>query len=178
MTSQKQIIANRKNARKSTGPVTVQGKEITARNAIKHGLLSGHLLLPDESEIQLEQLRNSIFSSLAPRGELEFFLAERVLAAAWRLQRLIRIETEMMADDLQRKTTPSAFDLVFGNRHKQPTLGSAVARNLSESDNYSKLRRYETSIERGLFRALHELQSLRTAKKTDPIATLESDVTL
>jgi hypothetical protein len=82
MTSQKQIIANRKNARKSTGPVTVQGKEIIAHNAIKHGLLSGHLLLPDESEIQLEQLRNSIFSSLAPRGELEFFLAERVLAAA------------------------------------------------------------------------------------------------
>ena len=175
MTSQKQIIANRKNARKSTGPVTVQGKEIIAHNAIKHGLLSNHLLLPDESEIQLEQLRNSIFSSLAPRGELEFFLAERVLAAAWRLQRLIRIETEMMADDLQRKTTPSAFDLVFRNRLKQPTLGSAVARNLSESDNYSKLRRYETSIERGLFRALHELQSLRTTKKTDPIATLESD---
>jgi hypothetical protein len=82
MTSQKQIIANRKNARKSTGPVTVQGKEIIAHNAIKHGLLSGHLLLPDESEIQLEQLRNSIFSSLAPRGALEFFLAERVLAAA------------------------------------------------------------------------------------------------
>ncbi len=173
MTSQKQIIANRKNAQKSTGPATDQGKKITARNALKHGLLSRSLLLPDESETKLEQLRDSIFSSLVPRGELELFLAERVLTAAWRLQRMIRIETEMMTNDIQRKTTPSAFDLVFGNRHKQPTLGSAVARNLSETDNYSKLRRYETSIERGLFRALHELQSLRTTKNNS-LATLES----
>ena len=32
MTSQKQIIANRKNARKSTGPKTPQGKATVARN--------------------------------------------------------------------------------------------------------------------------------------------------
>ena len=34
----KQIIANRGNADKSTGPVTPSGKAIASRNALKHGL--------------------------------------------------------------------------------------------------------------------------------------------
>jgi hypothetical protein len=38
MTSLKQITANRKNATKSTGPVTAQGKASASRNARRHGL--------------------------------------------------------------------------------------------------------------------------------------------
>src|SRR5690349_17031260 len=38
MTSPAKIRANRRNARKSTGPRTVAGKPIVARNARRHGL--------------------------------------------------------------------------------------------------------------------------------------------
>jgi hypothetical protein len=38
MTSDRKIKANRKNARASTGPKTVQGHPRTARNARRHGL--------------------------------------------------------------------------------------------------------------------------------------------
>ena len=38
MTSQKQIEANRRNARKSTGPKSAVGKTRAAHNALKHGL--------------------------------------------------------------------------------------------------------------------------------------------
>src|SRR4051812_46605341 len=40
MATQAQIIANRENARKSTGPRTEGGKIISARNGIVHGLCS------------------------------------------------------------------------------------------------------------------------------------------
>jgi hypothetical protein len=38
MTSEKQIQANRRNARKSTGPKTPEGKDAVRLNANKHGL--------------------------------------------------------------------------------------------------------------------------------------------
>jgi hypothetical protein len=48
MGSDKQIRANRRNARKSTGPKTPEGKSVVSHNALKHGLLSQQILLPDE----------------------------------------------------------------------------------------------------------------------------------
>ena len=38
MTTYKQIEANRRNARRSTGPITEEGKLRARRNAVRHGL--------------------------------------------------------------------------------------------------------------------------------------------
>ncbi|HEX9841636.1 MAG TPA: hypothetical protein VGC20_02755 [bacterium] len=46
MASKKQIAANRRNAKKSTGPRPPEGKAASAQNAVKHGLLSRTPLLP------------------------------------------------------------------------------------------------------------------------------------
>jgi hypothetical protein len=40
MSSEKQIAANRRNARKSRGPKTPAGKTVSSRNALRHGLAS------------------------------------------------------------------------------------------------------------------------------------------
>jgi len=88
MTGIKQINANRKNAKKSTGPKTPEGKATVAFNAMKHGILSRQVLLPDEDESTLVKFGKNVRQQLQPFGEMETFLAERIITAAWRLRRL------------------------------------------------------------------------------------------
>ena len=56
MTSEKQAQANRRNALKSTGPKTPEGKAAVRLNANKHGLRSREVLLPGEDEEALKEL--------------------------------------------------------------------------------------------------------------------------
>src|SRR5262245_33555324 len=93
MTSERQAEANRQNAQKSTGPSTAAGKTAVALNGIKHGLLSRECLIKGESEAELVDFGKRLRAKLAPVGELELLLADRVVSTAWRLRRLIAVET-------------------------------------------------------------------------------------
>ena len=41
----KQLAANRRNAQKSTGPKTPEGRAVSKMNALKHGILSKEVLV-------------------------------------------------------------------------------------------------------------------------------------
>jgi len=103
-------------------------------------------------------------------------MTDRIITAAWRLRRLLRIETEMMTEDLNQKIPKWQLQSIFGteNNNQDLTLGAALARKPAKIDTYDKLRRYEAHIERSLFRALHELQKIQIARKqnTLPFPTL------
>jgi len=92
MTSDKKVEANRRNALKSTGPKTPEGKDAVRLNALKHGLLSQEVLLPGEDEATLRELGERLRAELQPVGELENLLVDRIIAAHWRLRRLGRVE--------------------------------------------------------------------------------------
>ncbi len=100
MTSDKQADANRRNALKSTGPKTPEGKNAVRLNALKHGLLSQELLLPEEDEAALMGLAERLMADLQPEGALETLLVEDIIVAHWRLRRFRRVETDMFARQL------------------------------------------------------------------------------
>ena len=98
MTSDKQIAANRTNAKKSTGPKSEVGKSLSRMNAVKHGGLAVTVVLPTtERQDAWEEHRDGTVASLAPVGHLETMLAERIAQLLWRLQRVARYESEMIA---------------------------------------------------------------------------------
>ena len=99
MTSLRQIDANRLNATRSTGPRTPAGKALVALNAMKHGLLSRESLVKSESEPELVDFGKRLRAQLAPVGELELLLADRIVSTAWRLRRLIAVETMLFNRD-------------------------------------------------------------------------------
>ena len=60
------------------------------------------------------------------------------------------------------------------------TLGRTFIRDADGANAFSKLSRYETAIERSLYKALHELQRLQAARRADgnvpPPAAIDVDV--
>jgi hypothetical protein len=98
MLSEKQMIANRNNALKSTGPKSFEGKRIVARNAVRHGLLSNVdlTLIKGENRTEYEEFSSNLIADLAPVGQLETLLAERITGFFWRLKRTGRMEKELL----------------------------------------------------------------------------------
>jgi hypothetical protein len=100
----KQLAANRRNAQKSTGPRTAQGKAISRWNALKHGVLSRALippaLEPYESRVEFDALLETLRQELDPRSALEEMLVERIATSYWRLARLLRAEAAEIAQRL------------------------------------------------------------------------------
>ena len=205
MTSEKQIKANRRNARKSTGPKTPEGKAIVRFNALKHGLRSENaLLLPGEDGSALGQLREHICADLMPMGELENLLVDQVVACIWKLRRLNLIEDGVLAwqyygiqaerrEREARSYEKSGLDFLMGDieitdeRKREEALQLArEAREIQESeiptvglafiksqDTFSRLTRYQTMLERSLYRAIHELKELQAERKSDEDSAID-----
>ncbi len=153
-TSQKQIDANRENG-KLGGVKTEEGKAVSRYNAIKHGLLSKEVLMKDEDESSLMEIGKQLRTELRPETELELILVDRITANVWRLRRVMQMEREVMEKSREN---------MFGNG-KLAKLGDTLTHyDIAHNDIYGKIIRYETSIERGIYKALHELQRLQAAR--------------
>jgi hypothetical protein len=165
MATKKQLHANRRNAFKSTGPRTPRGKALAAGNALTHGLSARKLLLTKKDDPhEFQQFRDRVWHDLNPVGQIEIILAERILAAAWRLRRILRIETEILDRDLKKKRTWYQKKKHFDPDAQPPSLGSTVADNLNSVNTYGKLLRHETTLENSLHRNLKKLQQLQSQR--------------
>lgn len=102
MASAKKLIANQKNAKKSTGPKTVKGKARSKMNALAHGMRAAVLVIPGEQAEEWDIHRVGTVASLAPVGTLETELADRVAALIWRLRRAVAYETVVTAAGVTR----------------------------------------------------------------------------
>ena len=73
--SSRKIEANRRNARKSSGPKTAAGKKRVSKNAIKHGFFSKWLLVQHqdgkESQSEFDDFYAAIRNYFQPVGWLE-----------------------------------------------------------------------------------------------------------
>ena len=100
----RQIQANRRNSRRSTGPKTPQGKARSRLNALQHGLLAREAVLQGfwikESPRELEALHRQFWRQCAPVGALEEMLVEQIVTCCWRKRRVLRAESGEIAQSV------------------------------------------------------------------------------
>ena len=88
---------NRRNAQKSTGPRTPEGKNRSRFNAVKHGMTAKTLVLPDEDANVLQIRLETWIDDLQPQNEVEQFLVEQAVQSSWKLDRADRAEVARLS---------------------------------------------------------------------------------
>jgi hypothetical protein len=114
MATEAQIKANQENAKKSTGPLTEEGKQRSSMNAMTHGIFSTIPLLPGENLEQFKLLEEEIIKAYQPTDAMECLLVQRVYLTCMRQIRLreaeaAKLEISMMPE-VMCKTVTQLFE--------------------------------------------------------------------
>jgi hypothetical protein len=147
MTSFRQFAANRRNAAKSTGPKTEQGKERSRRNALRHGLTAETVIGGLENAQDYKAFEEAVAADFDAQSAVERELVLRLSGLLWRLRRASRIEAglfeieanhlnQMRTRDGQRQIVQELFSrpAVLPGQHSQPPIAINQSEAFSNSE--------------------------------------------
>ena len=175
MATNKQINANRENAKKSTGPRTPEGKERSPKNALRHGLLAQDSVIPGEDPADFDRHLTLFEDTYVPKNYIEREIVRQIADAAWRMQRLSRIETTAitvaMARRRKHRLRYGQESALEGHEADLELLGASM---LDDTKLLNSLGRYDGHLTRRFYRAVEmmmkfrrEERKLRDAEKRD-----------
>ena len=121
MTSFRQIEANRRNASKSTGPITEEGRQRSRCNAVRHGLTAETVIGALEDAEDYKAFEAAIIADYDVQSAVERELVLRLASLLWRLRRATTMEAglfEIQADYLRefrqdRQTPPKSQEIIY-----------------------------------------------------------------
>jgi hypothetical protein len=178
-----QTNANRENVQKSTGPKSAEGKDASSRNGLKHGLCANKHILPGEDPEDFLFRLQDLLDRFRPVGPGEEALVLRIAAGQWRLDRAFPMEAGIYRDRVhdvaqkeefrqQQYTTKKGYAEQDGKPVPPPPTppdeGDLQARAFNVDcegpNSFTKLARYESSIERSIDRCLRQLKAFQAAR--------------
>src|SRR5262249_5150540 len=113
MISQKKLEANRRNAEKSTGPKTPEGKERSSQNGLTHGLTSKKCpIWPGENEEEYRELQDALTRDLKPRGAMQREMVEDIVQTRWKIRRVPDLEAELMWREQEQIAKDHDYNIV------------------------------------------------------------------
>jgi hypothetical protein len=187
VTSLRQIEANRRNATKSTGPVTNPGKQRSRCNAVRHCLTAETVIQPLEDAEDYQAFELSVTADFDPRTAVERELILRLAGLLWRLRRATAIETGLLqtrscnGGPAEQDGARSRQSSVIRVRELAPTVGldgdhkiqttqqggnaeiaaRFLALNCADGGAFERLNRYETALWRQVGQLLVTLEFMR-----------------
>jgi hypothetical protein len=187
VTSLRQIEANRRNATKSTGPVTNPGKQRSRCNAVRHGLTAETVIQSLEDAEDYKVFELSVTADFDARTAVERELVLRLAGLLWRLRRATAIETGLLQTrsrnewPAEQDGARSGLSSVIRMRELVPTVGldgdhkiqttqqgvnaeiaaRFLALNCADGGAFERLNRYETALWRQVGQLLVTLEFMR-----------------
>ena len=108
MASHKQLLANRLNAKKSTGAKTPEGKRRSSLNAIKHGLTCEKHVAIGENKQEFETLKQQVLIAFPVFDIKSEIYVRKIIQYEWSLRRYQAIETGIFSrESLDYKSSES-----------------------------------------------------------------------
>lgn len=157
-TSFKKILANRENAKRSTGPRSEEGKSFSRRNALKHGLRADNIITVGENKAEFEEFNLAMTKELKPFDMISMQIVNRIIVVAWNLQRSDKIQSGIFAYEMQiyeadeyksklKEINCADFNGLEKKVPKQNLLlGLSFLRDSNSGDAMSKLSNYESRL--------------------------------
>jgi hypothetical protein len=123
---------NRANAQLSTGPRSPTGNadeaavlsepktqaRCSSRNATKHGLASGQLIIPGEEPAEFDSLLAALLDDHQPVGETEALLIKEMAQSHWLAQRAIRLQNTCFTQEGANEKSLSLFLRYFTTHNR------------------------------------------------------------
>ena len=127
MISFRQIEANRRNALRSTGPSTEDGKRRSRQNALRHGLSAETVVEIVEDIDDYRGFEAAIIADYDARTAVERELVLRLASLLWRLRRATMIETELLRIQAEVLRDRRSSHLAVRSRYTlSPILGDEI----------------------------------------------------
>ena len=149
------ITANRANATHSTGPLDTSR---TRFNGVAHGMTSKQTVIPGESQETYDKFAAGMRKDLRPSSAIENVLADRVIAAAWRLQRSTRVESSFLTNRID----------AYLEKHPGQDPDAALANLFIDPAEAARMRlfmRYQTAVQREYDKAFKEFQAAKAERR-------------
>jgi hypothetical protein len=105
MATEKQILANRANALKSTGTRSPAGKAKCSRNSLRHGILALDIRPDRESHARFIALLEALQTALQPQTARDLALVKIMALADWHKRRLWALEKTLLTREMDRQQT-------------------------------------------------------------------------
>jgi hypothetical protein len=161
MATEAQMNANRQNAKKSTGPRTPEGKNISSRNSLVHGMTSGKFLPPDGDPEEFLQLQTQFRDRFKPFDEAEDTLVERMVAAEFKMRSVRYMDAGIFHYQLKTNPMPQQFS----EDERTNPLAWAFQCDSAHNNSFTKLMRYEGFLQREFSRSLRDLFKMQDERR-------------
>lgn len=159
MTTRKQSAANRRNAQKSTGPTSKEGKIKVSLNSLKHGALSEATPSPTENIDGYYDYLAQLREQYCPQNVRENQLVERIALLLWREVRLARYEVELIS--MGHSAKPILAERVHGLADAKR---NAFKNGLPPIEEQLCIARYQTMLSNQLRQAFADLEEMVTSR--------------